>query len=606
MAVESHVVLSATPTTPRILDDDFRLQLSDNARYMLRFRYLLRDEDGTYETPEEMFRRVAWNLAEAEKHFGPELSEDDLLRQAETFFVTMTESRYLPNAPTLLGAGGPSQQLHACFVLPIEDSIEGIFHTLKQAAIVHSRGAGTGYSFSDIRPSGAPISTGGLANGPVPFLHAFDAETQIIKNGGTGWGANMAVLRCDHPDIKDFVTCKTKGRELTNFNISVGITDEFLDHLLAKRPFPLRDPSSRKTIGAIDPEELLELISLEAWKTGDPGLLFLDSMERDNPTPQIGALEATNPCAEAPLLPYEACCLGGVNLASHYDRTAHDVDWNLLEETCQTALRMMDNSLEASRYPLQEIEDATRRTRKVGIGVMGFADLLILLGIPYDSSDSERLAERIMRGIKESLDQTSIELAKERGAFPAFNSSVFASAGAAPRRNATTTANPPNSTISVIAGCSAGVEPIFSLAYQKRLSNGDSLQEINPYFLSVARERGFLTPRLMSDVASTGTIRGLGYLPDDVKRLFVTAHDISPTWHVRIQGAFQRHTDLGVAKTINLDSDATVTDVRDAFLLAHEMGCKGITCFRDGCRETSFLCRRVEPASSEEVCPVCS
>lgn len=593
-------------TRPRILDLGYSPEITDTSRYMLRFRYLNKREDGSLEEPAEMFRRVAWNLAEAERIFRPDLSEERFLAYADSFFTTMTDFRFLPNAPTLLGAGGPLQQLSACYVLPIADSVDGIFETLRKTAIIHSKGSGTGFSFSRLRPRGAAIATGGVSTGPVSFMRVFDAETEEIKQGGSGWGANMGVLRFDHPDIREFVTAKSTGAGLQNFNISVGVSDELMDLASSGGSFPLVDPHTGDNCGEIDASELLDLIAAEAWKTGDPGLLFLDQIERDNPTPSLGAIEATNPCGEAPLLPYEACWLGGVNVANHLDPTSGEISWAALRDTCHVALRIMDDALEMSRYPLPEIREATRRTRKIGIGVMGFADLLIRLGLRYGSAQSESLAQQLMSTIKGHLDEASEALAAERGAFPAYAESAFAGTGA-PRRNATVTANAPNSTIAAIAGCSSGVEPLFSISFEKLLANGDRLAEVSPDFERIASERGFDSEELRAEIRSGSSIQGSKRVPDDVKEIFVTAHDVSVEDHIRLQSAFQETTDLAVAKTVNLPHAATPQDVRHAYELAHRTGCKGVTCYRDGCRERPFL-----EASSRDTagcegpeCPTC-
>jgi ribonucleoside-diphosphate reductase alpha chain len=574
---------------PRILDEGYFPHITDNSMYILRFRYLLKNEDGTLEEPVEMFRRVAWNLAEAERIFAPHLSDDALLARAESFFTTMTDFRFLPNAPTLLGAGGPLQQLSACYVLPVEDSIDSIFETLRMAAIVHSKGSGTGFNFSRLRPRGTPIATGGVSTGPVSFMRIFDMETEIIKQGGTGWGANMGMLRCDHPDIHEFVNAKSAGTGLQNFNISVGVTDEFMRLCRTGDAFALIDPKTGSEAGSVNPRELLDQIALEAWKTGDPGLLFLDRIERDNPTPLLGRIETTNPCGEAPLLPYEACWLGGINVATHLDPEQGTVNWQLLKETCSLACRMMDNAVEVSSFSLPQMRDVTHRTRKLGIGVMGFADLLIQTKTRYGSPESENLARALMSFIRGCLEETSVELARERGVFPAFEGSKLSAEGSKGRRNATVTANAPNSTIAAVAGCSSGIEPLFSLAYTKRLRNGDILHEINPEFLRVARDLGFYSETLADRILSGVSLQSISEVPEPVKDAFVTAHDISATDHIRIQSAFQDHIELAVAKTINLAHGATPEDVKNAFLFAYESGCKGITCFRDGCSDRVFL-----------------
>lgn len=577
----------STTARPRALIDDetFRPEIDENGLYLLRFRYLARDERGEItEEPVELFRRVARNLAAVERSFDPALDEDGVAAWADRFFRLMTSFRFLPNAPTLLGAGTPLQQLHACFVLPVGDSIDEVFAALRMAAVVHSKGGGTGFSFSGLRGRGEPIATGGFSTGVVPFLRLFDHETELIKHGGTGWGANMGVLSADHPDVEEFVRAKSDGT-LQNFNLSVAVTDEFME-------------DARRGVGAA--ARLLDLIGEEAWKTGDPGLLFLDRIESDNPTPALGRLEATNPCGEAPLLPFESCCLGGLNVSKFVDAEARTIRWDDLREAAALALRMMDNVIEASRYPLPEIAAATLRTRKVGIGVMGFADALLDLGVPYDSPEAAMLAGELMRELAAATRAATETLAATRGSFPAFEQSVFA--GGPPLRNATTTSNAPNSTIGAIAGCSAGIEPLFALGYVKQLANGDRLEEVNPRFVAVARERGFYSEELRAEICERGTVAESAVVPDDVRRLFRTAHEIEPSWHIRIQSAFQAHTDLGISKTINLPNEAEPADVRSAYLEAHERGCKGVTVYRDGCLGSQFLAVRPAPA---EDCAVC-
>jgi len=503
----------------------------------------------------------------------------------------MTAGRYLPNAPALLAAARAPQQMAACFVLPVEDSIDGIFEAVRRAAIVHARGGGTGFSFSSLRPAGSRVASGGIASGPVAFLRVFDVETEIVKRGGTGWGANMGVLACDHPDVREFVQAKSApGAPLRNFNLSVGITDRFM---------------ARLDQGEAAATELFDLICEEAWKTGDPGLLFLDRINADNPTPSLGRIEATNPCGEAPLLPFESCCLGALNVARFAEPRSRTIRWDDLSASAAIAVRMMDNLLESNPYPLPEIREATLRTRKLGIGVMGFADLLLLLRIPYDSTEAENLAGRLMCHIQQATREASATLGGERGPFPAFLASVWPARGFRALRNATTTANAPNSTISVIAGCSAGIEPLlYSLALSRRLATGDTLTEVHEGVLAIARAEGFYSEALERSIRRTGTVDGAPGVPAEFRRLLVTAHQIAPEWHVRVQAAFQRFTDLGVSKTINLPHEATPADIAAAFRLAYRLGCKGVTCFRDGCREDQFLAR----PQSEDVsnpCPSC-
>jgi ribonucleoside-diphosphate reductase alpha chain len=591
--------------TMRILDPIFHPPITDNGHYMLRFRYLKKTPDGGFEQPVEMFRRVALNLAEAEKVFDPKLTDEAYIQYANSFFELMTDFKFLPNAPTLLGAGRPLQQLSACFLLPVGDSIEDIFNTLRMAALVHSHGGGTGFSFSHLRSRGAPITTGGVSTGAVSFMHIFDYETEVIKRGGTGWGANMGVLRCDHPDIIEFVTAKSERKALRNFNISVGITDAFISLYHTDGILPLVDPHTKAVVSSVSARDLFARICQEAWKSGDPGLLFLDRINRDNPTPALGELAATNPCGEAPLLPFEACCLGGINVAKFFHPGTREFNWTDLRATAALALRMMDNVIEMSKYPLPEIDAGTRRNRKIGIGVMGFADLLVRMAIPYNSSEAEGLASDLMRNIQEATHDASMELAQTRGSFPAFSVSIWPERGFSRLRNATTTSNAPNSTISMIAGCSAGIEPIFALSYNKQLANGDQLTEVYPELVSVARAPRFYTDKLEQEIRASGSIQHIPWIPELVKKIFVTAHDISPEWHIRIQSAFQAHTDLGVSKTINLPHLATPKDIERAFLFAYDLGCKGITCYRDRCLDTQFLAVSSTTSDSYQSCPVC-
>jgi len=605
-------VTVAAPATGAFDDPHFRMELTPLGRYMLEFRYLQHRPDGTRETPEELFRRVAANLAGAEASFGA--GPQAVASWTRRFFDLMTDRRYLPNAPTLLGAGTDLQQLHACFVLPVGDSVDEVFDAVRMAAVVHARGGGTGFSFSGLRHAGAPVSTGGRATGPVPLLRVFDIETDVIKSGGTGWGANMGVLRCDHPDIARFVSAKAGG-SLRNFNLSVGVTGAFLRAVQAGETLALRDPRTGEPVDEVDAGALFRSMCEQAWRTGDPGLLFLDRIEADNPVPGLGRLEATNPCGEAPLLPFEACCLGGINVARFATPGAGDgVDWAGIDETAALALRMMDNTIESSNYPLESIRLATLRTRKVGIGVMGFADLCIELGIPYGTDAAVVLARRLMERIADATRMASADLALERGNFPAFDGSVWRDLGFASMRNATTTSNAPNSTIGPIAGCSPGIEPLFAVGYERILANGDRNREIHPRFVALLEERGLAGEALLAAVQRAGSVRDVDGVPDDLRRLFVTAHDVDPADHVRIQAAFQAATDLGVSKTVNLPNEASVDDVAALFLLAHELGCKGTTVFRDGCRDDRFLVAgtgedgrgdRDGPAADER-CEVCS
>jgi ribonucleoside-diphosphate reductase alpha chain len=567
------------------------LELPENARTVLKRRYLRKDEDGrVIETPEEMFRRVSWHIALAEKAFG---GDDRLVNEMdERFYSLMTDFRFLPNSPTLMNAGRRLGQLAACFVLPVDDSMEGIFDALKNAALIHKSGGGTGFSFSRLRPKNSKVgTTGGVASGPVSFMKIFNTATEQVKQGGTRRGANMAILRVDHPDIQEFITCKKTNRELNNFNISVGVTDAFMEAVKAGKTYDLIDPRDRCKVGELDAAEVYHGLVHQAWENGDPGVVFLDKINKDNPTPALGEIESTNPCGEQPLLPLEACNLGSINLAKFVtgSKESPDVDWAGLRETVHLSVRFLDNVIERSLYPLPEIESMARGNRKIGLGVMGFADMLYQLRIPYNSDKALDTAEEVMSFIQKESHEASRSLAQERGTFPNFEKSVFRNRDGYRLRNATTTTIAPTGTLSIIAGCSSGIEPLFALSFVRRVMDNDELLEVNPIFESVARERGFYTRDLMDAVARSGSLRGLQGIPEDVKEVFVTAHDIIPEWHVRMQAAFQKHTDNAVSKTVNLPRDASVEDVKKVYDLAYALGCKGVTIYRDGTKENQVL-----------------
>jgi ribonucleoside-diphosphate reductase alpha chain len=563
------------------------LKLTVNAIKVLERRYLLKDENGNViETPTGLFRRVAAAVAAAEKKFDP---ATDTAALEEEFFGMMSRLEFLPNTPTLMNAGAPLGQLSACFVLPVEDSVTGIFDTLKDMAVIHQSGGGTGFSFSRLRPKGDMVrSTHGVASGPVSFMKIFDAATGVMKQGGKRRGANMGILNADHPDIFEFVQAKSDGVTLSNFNLSVGASDVFLEAALKGKAWPLVNPRTGKEVRTIDAGRLFDMIIDNAWATGDPGLIFLDEINRRNPTPQLGRFEATNPCGELPLLPYESCNLGSINL----DKMVADgkIDWTKLEKIVRTAVRFLDNVIEANVFPLPEIEKITRGgNRKVGLGVMGFADALVRLGVPYNSETALETGERIIGFIAEKAKATSEELAGERGSFPNFKGSVYDKPGAPGRRNATVLSIAPTGTISIIAGCSSGIEPLFALAYVRNVMEGTRLLEVNPLFEQTARERRFYSPELMEAIATSGTARDIDGVPQDVRRVFVTDWDIEPEWHVRMQAVFQKHTDNSVSKTVNLPAEATPTDVRSIYNLAYELGCKGITIYRYGSKKQQVL-----------------
>lgn len=563
------------------------LKLSVNAVKVLERRYLLKDEnERVAETPMQLFRRVARAVAAAEEIFEPEADTHAI---EEQFFRMMMNLEFLPNTPTLMNAGGPLGQLSACFVLPVEDSIVSIFESLKDMAIIHQSGGGTGFSFTRLRPNGDLVrSTHGVASGPVSFMKVFDAATAVMKQGGKRRGANMGILNADHPDIQEFVAAKRDGSTLSNFNISVGVTDEFMEAVAAERSWPLINPRTGSEVRRTNARELFDLIVSQAWTTGDPGLIFLDQLNRTNPTPHIGSFEATNPCGELPLLPYESCNLGSINLSTMV--TDGKMRWERLRETVLAAVRFLDNVIEVNRFPLPSIEEITRNgNRKIGLGVMGFADALVKLGIAYNSEAALDKGEEIIRFISEEAHQASAQLARRRGTFPNYKGSVHDRPGGLPMRNATVLSIAPTGTISIIAGCSSGIEPLFALAFVRNVMEGTRLLEVNPLFEAVAHERGFYSDELMERLARTGSLNGIDGIPDDVRHVFVTDWDIEPEWHVRMQAVFQRYTDNSVSKTVNLPPEASAGDVRRVYQLAHELGCKGITIYRYGSKREQVL-----------------
>lgn len=562
-------------------------ELDDNARRILAARYLERDRDGkTLETPAELFWRVAHAVASVETTWG-----QDPAAWARRFYPLLAGLEFLPNSPTLMNAGRELGQLSACFVLPIEDSIDAIFDTLRNAARIQRTGGGTGFSFSRLRPKGDYVTTtGGRASGPVSFMRVFNAATDAVHQGGVRRGANMAMLRVDHPDVLEFIDVKSDPRELENFNVSVAVTDAFMKAVREGTEYDLLSPRTQRPAGRLDAREVFARIVERAWATGEPGVVFVDRINAANPTPQLGPMEATNPCAELPLLPYESCNLGSVNVARFHSRERGGLDWDRLAEAVRTAVRFLDDVVEANRYPLPEIEAITKANRKIGLGIMGFADLLVELGIPYDSQKALDTADAVAGFVERHGLEASRALATERGAFPSWAGSLWALRGHAPLRNATVTTIAPTGTIALIAGCSSGIEPLFAVSYQRRaLDGGAILDVVHPALGRIARERGFASPTLAREVAKTGSLAHVAAVPEDVRTLFRTAHDIAPEWHVRMQAAFQRHVQNAVSKTINLPRESTVEDVRRAYLLAYDVGCKGITVYRDGSREAQIL-----------------
>jgi ribonucleoside-diphosphate reductase alpha chain len=568
-----------------------RLNLSENARRVLRRRYLKKNRKGKIiETPEQMFRRVASHIAKAEKKYAKK-SSNQVNEWEEIFYEMMTDAKFLPNSPTLMNAGRRLGQLAACFVLPVEDSMEGIFGALHHAALIHKSGGGTGFAFSRLRPKNSTVgTTGGVASGPVSFMKIFNTATEQVKQGGTRRGANMAILRVDHPDIMEFIFSKEDNRELNNFNISVGVTDKFMEAVAKQEDYDLIDPRDQSAVNRLNAAEVYQTLVKQAWKNGDPGIIFLDGINQDNPTPHLGDIESTNPCGEQPLLPMEACNLGSINLAKFVLENGDGpvIDFEGLQEVVGWTVRFLDNTIDMSKYPLPEIDEMVQGNRKIGLGVMGFADMLFQLKIPYNSDEALELAETVMRFIQEKAHEASQNLAEERGVFPNWEQSIYKDRDLK-LRNATCTTIAPTGTLSIIAGCSSGIEPLFALSFVRNVMDNDKLLEVNPYFEEVANDKRFYSRELMDEIAKRGSIKKIKQIPKDVRKVFVTAHDVSPEWHIRMQAAFQKYTDNAVSKTVNLPHDATVDDVNKVYNLANELGCKGVTIYRDGSKENQVL-----------------
>ncbi|UCD73573.1 MAG: vitamin B12-dependent ribonucleotide reductase, partial [Candidatus Bathyarchaeota archaeon] len=563
------------------------LKLGVNAIQVLRSRYLLRDESGRIsETPRQMFMRVAKAVGKVDEKYG---GKKDAKRSTREFFGLMTRLYFLPNSPTLMNAGTDLGQLSACFVLPVGDSMEEIFDAVRHMALIHKSGGGTGFSFSNLRPQGDVVkSTKGVASGPISFMRVFDVATEVIKQGGKRRGANMGILAVDHPDIMSFITAKSRGDTLTNFNISVAATDSFMGSVGENAEYSLINPRTGKPVREVSAREIFNMIATSAWATGDPGLVFIDEINRHNPIPKLGRIECTNPCGEQPLLPYESCNLGSINLSKMVEKS--EIEWGRLKLVTREAVHFLDNVIDTNKFPLKETEIITKANRKIGLGVMGFADTLLKLGIPYDSSEALNTAEEIMKFISKEARQKSAELGEERGSFPNFKKSIwYEEEGYQHMRNATHTTIAPTGTISIIAGTSSGIEPLFAISFVRNVLNGTQLLETNSVFEEFAKREGIYSGELTMEIAKKGTLVGMDSIPDTMKQLFVTALDISPEWHVRMQAAFQKYVDNAVSKTVNLPHNATTEDIRRVFMLAYREKCKGITIYRYGSKSEQVL-----------------
>ncbi len=564
------------------------MEIGKNAITVLEKRYLRKDEHGeNIETVEGMFHRVADAIAKADLNFD---KKANIKATAQKFYEMMTNLEFLPNSPTLMNAGKELGQLSACFVLPVGDSMEEIFEAIKQAALIHKSGGGTGFSFSRLRGAGATVrSTGGVASGPVSFMRVFNMATEAVKQGGTRRGANMGILRIDHPDILEFIDCKKNNADITNFNISVGITEEFMQAVQNHQIYQLIDPRTQEAVQEMDAREVFHKIVESAWRNGEPGIIFLDRLNRDNVVPSQGEIESTNPCGEQPLLPYESCNLGSINLVNMLEKEngIYQVNYSKLEQTVKSAVHFLDNVIEVNKYPLAAIEATTKQTRKIGLGVMGWADMLACMGIAYNSGEAVALAGKVMKFITDTGRKESIELAKQRGTFPLFSESIFANG--MPLRNATITTIAPTGTLSIIAGCSSGVEPVFAYVFIRNVMDGTELIEVNPVLREALEARGLYSDALMKKIAAAGSLQQIPEIPEDMKRVFVCAHDVSPLYHVKMQAAFQKYTDNAVSKTVNFANSATVEDVQEVYMLAYELDCKGVTIYRDGSRMEQVL-----------------
>lgn len=608
-----------------------QINLSENAIKVLEKRYLKRDTQGNcIEKPADMFRRVADTVAKGDLKYGA--TKDNVKKLSDRFYDAITNCQFMPNSPTLMNAGRELGQLAACFVLPIEDSLEGIFETIKNTALIHQSGGGTGFSFSRLRPKNDVVhSTMGISSGPVSFMEVFNAATEAVKQGGTRRGANMGILRVDHPDILEFIDCKADNNKLNNFNISVAITDKFMEAYFNNEDYDLVNPHTKKTTGKLNATFVFDKIVDSAWRNGEPGIVFIDTMNYDNPTPQIGAIESTNPCGEVPLLPYEACNLGSINLnkmVKENDDGTCSVDWDLLAKTTRTAIRFLDNIITINKYPLPQIAEMVNNNRKIGLGIMGWADMLMKIGISYASEQGTKLASQIIEFIDYESKCESIELSKERGRFANFEGSIYdseyylynkykdKSAGKISDeqwkeldnkikkfgiRNATTTCIAPTGTISMIAGASGGIEPLFGLVFSRLILDNTEMLEINPIFKNYMIKHNLYSEELMKKIAIDGSIAHINNIPENVKKIFVTAHDVTPYWHVKMQAAFQLHTDNAVSKTVNFVESATRDDIKETYILAYKSHLKGITVYRNNSRTFQPMNLKKEEKKSEEI-----
>jgi ribonucleoside-diphosphate reductase alpha chain len=584
------VKLTEKPVSKMKVKAKQAVELTQNALTVLEKRYLKKDSQGQItETPEEMFRRVARHIASAELIYD---EKADITGWEEKFYRLMTSLEFLPNSPTLMNAGRELGQLSACFVIPVDDSMESIFDAVKYTALIHKSGGGTGFSFSRLRPKKDRVgSTGGIASGPVSFMRAFDTATDVIKQGGMRRGANMAILNVDHPDILDFIAAKEDPKALTNFNISVAVTNEFMEAVEKGKEYNLINPHNKEVVDKLNAREVFNKITETAWRTGDPGIVFIDNINKNNPTPKLGRIESTNPCGEQPLLPFESCNLASINLSKMVKNENHkpEIDYAKLRQTVKLGVRFLDNVIDVNKFPLPQIEKMTKATRKIGLGVMGFADMLLKLRIAYNSDKALEIAENVMRFMSEEATRESVKLGEERGLFPAFKGSIYDTDGGLKPRNSARTTIAPTGTLSIIAGCSSGIEPLFALSYTRHILDGQQLVEVNPYFEEAAKNEGVYSTELMQQLAEGKRLREVEDIPEWVKDTFVTSHDITPEWHVRMQAAFQKSTDSAVSKTVNLPHEATIDNVAEVYMLAYKLGLKGITIYRDRSRDSQVL-----------------